>query len=79
MNNARRAEASEQDQYQESTVCHDCLYRYQGDCRHSHGPLVPNKGVCGGKVLVQAKAPAPLPINAVVDDFRTLVVVGDWS
>ena len=57
-------EASEQDQYQESTVCHDCLYRYQGDCRHSHGPLVPNKGVCGGKVLVQAKAPAPLPINA---------------
>lgn len=43
-------EASIQDSYRYELVCQTCLYFYQMECRHSHGPLAPNKGACGGKV-----------------------------
>lgn len=31
-------------------VCKNCIYLYQNECKHSHGPLVPNEVSCGGKV-----------------------------
>ena len=32
------------------SVCKNCIYLYQAECNHSHGPLVPNEVSCGGKV-----------------------------
>lgn len=38
-------------------ACENCLYSYEGDCRHSHGPLVPNGSYCGGQVLKAQPTP----------------------
>lgn len=34
------------------TTCQNCLYYYNLECKHSHGPLVPTNGVCGGKIPI---------------------------
>lgn len=50
------------------TACTNCLYHHEGDCRHSHGPLVPNGDYCGGQVLkVQAAQTTPIPVLDPID------------
>ena len=34
---------------EDKDVCLDCVNYIEGVCRHSHGPLVPHNGKCGGK------------------------------
>jgi len=35
---------------EDKRVCFDCTNFICGECRHSHGPLCPHNGECGGKI-----------------------------